>query len=78
MRVDEQEKKRRSDIALAHELRREYKAMDSDDEDDNVLKNRMKSVSRRIFERILAEDEGETAAATLPAATSTVTEQVEE
>jgi hypothetical protein len=26
-------------MSLAHELRREYKAMDSDDEDDNVLKN---------------------------------------
>ena len=53
--------------------------MDSDDEDDNVLsKYRMKSVSHCIFERILEEDEGETAAATLTAATSTVTEQVEE
>jgi hypothetical protein len=78
LRVGEQEKKRKSDMALAHELRRACKAMDSDDEDDNVLKNRMKSARRRIFERILDEVEGEMAEATLPAATSTVTEQVEE
>ena len=48
----------------------ESKAQDSDDEDDNALKNRMKSASRRVFARILEEVEGETAAATLPAATS--------
>jgi hypothetical protein len=62
--------KRKSDIELARELRLESKAQDSDDEDDNALKNRMKSASRRIFARILKEVEGETAAATLQAATS--------
>ena len=62
--------KRKSDMELARELRLESKAHDSDDEDDNALKNRMKSASRRIFARILEEVEGETAAATLPAATS--------
>jgi hypothetical protein len=59
-----------NDMALAHELCRECKAMlDSDDESDNVLKNRMKSASHRIFAWTLEEVEGETTAVTLPAVT---------
>ena len=73
LRVGGQEKrksdmeKRKNDMELARELRLESKAQDSDDEDDNALKNRMKSASRRIFSRILEEVEG-----------GAVTEQVEE
>ena len=66
LQVEEQQKKRKSNMELARALRLESRAIDSDNEDDNVLKHRMKSASRRIFARILEEVEGETVEATLP------------
>jgi hypothetical protein len=59
LRVEEKEKKRKSSIALARELRRECNTMDSDDEEDGALKKRMKLASRRIFASILDEVEGD-------------------
>jgi ActR/RegA family two-component response regulator len=68
LQVEEKQKKRKSNMELARELRLESIAIDSDNEDDNVLKHRMKSASRRIFARILEEVEGETVEAALPTA----------
>ena len=47
-------------MSLARDLHRECNRFDSDDDEDKVLKKRMKLASRRIFARILDEVEGET------------------
>jgi hypothetical protein len=60
LQVEQQDKKRKSNLTLARELRHECKGMDSDDDEDRILKKRMKLASRRIFARILDEVEGET------------------
>jgi hypothetical protein len=60
LQVEQQDKKRKSNLTLARELRHECKGMDSDDDEDRILKKRMKLASRHIFARILDEVEGET------------------
>ena len=47
-------------MSLARDLRCECNRFDSNDDEDKVLKKRMKLASHRIFARILDEVEGET------------------
>jgi hypothetical protein len=69
LQVEEQNKKRkasedkrRSDVTLARELRREYKALESDDEEQSiVIKNRLKTASLGMLSRLLDEVEGDLA-----------------
>jgi hypothetical protein len=58
LQVEDHDKKRRSDMALARDLRHECTACDSDDEDDRLLKKRMKSASRRIIAHIMDDVDG--------------------
>ena len=49
LKVWQQDRRRKSKMNLAHELHREYKKMDSDDEDEELLKKQMKSTIHHLF-----------------------------